>query len=112
MVEAAPASPLEVTKANFLFEFVVVALNVPPQLGNIDELTEANILRKRGQPILVGAWPLDQQPEDPTVLPYRHVILCQACGGRPIASFLAEIGRCSLSGAARRRRAFLTSLWL
>jgi hypothetical protein len=47
MVEATPASPLEVTKANFLFEFVVVALNAPAQLGNIDELTEANIRRKR-----------------------------------------------------------------
>ena len=47
MVKATPASPLEVTKANFLFEFVVVALNAPAQLDDIDELTEANILRKR-----------------------------------------------------------------
>jgi len=47
MVEAAPASPLEVTKADLLLEFVVVALNAPAQLGNIDELTEANIRRKR-----------------------------------------------------------------
>jgi len=37
MVEATPASPLEVAKANFLFEFVVVALNAPAQLDDIDE---------------------------------------------------------------------------
>ena len=47
MVEATPASPLEVTKANFLFEFVVVALNAPAQLDDIDELTEANVRRQR-----------------------------------------------------------------
>jgi hypothetical protein len=47
MVEATPASPLEVAKANFLFEFVVVALNAPAQLDYIDELTEANVRRKR-----------------------------------------------------------------
>ena len=35
---------LEVAKANFLFEFVVVALNAPAQLDDIDELTEANVL--------------------------------------------------------------------
>ena len=47
MVEATPASPLEVAKANFLFEFVVVTLNAPAQLDDIDELTEANVRRKR-----------------------------------------------------------------
>jgi hypothetical protein len=33
MVEAAPASPLEVAKADLLFEFVVVALNAPLRLN-------------------------------------------------------------------------------
>jgi hypothetical protein len=36
MVKAAPTSPLEVAKADLLFEFVVVALNAPAQLGDID----------------------------------------------------------------------------
>jgi hypothetical protein len=40
MMEAAPASPFEVTKANLLFEFVVVALNTPAQFGGVDKLTE------------------------------------------------------------------------
>lgn len=47
MVEATPASPLEVAKAHILFEFVVVALNAPAQLDGIDEPTEANVRRKR-----------------------------------------------------------------
>jgi hypothetical protein len=47
MVEAAPASPLEVAKADLLFEFVVVALNAPAQLDDINKLTEANVRRKR-----------------------------------------------------------------
>jgi len=47
VVEATPASPLKVAKADLRFELVVVALNAPAQLGNIDELTEANGRRKR-----------------------------------------------------------------
>src|ERR1700756_4413308 len=66
MVEAAPASPLEVAKADLLFEFVVVALNAPAQLGGVDQLTESNVRRKRREPIFGGCFlalrPLDQQP--------------------------------------------------
>jgi hypothetical protein len=66
MVEAAPASPLEVAKADLLFEFVVVALNAPAQLGRVNQLTESNALRKRREPIFGGCFralrPLDQQP--------------------------------------------------
>jgi hypothetical protein len=51
MVEAAPASPFEVAEANLLFEFAVIALNAPAQLGGIDELTERNVGRKRCEPI-------------------------------------------------------------
>src|SRR6516225_8150899 len=66
MVEAAPASSLEVAKADLLFEFVVVALNAPAQLGGVDKLTETNVRRKRREPIFGGCFlalrPLDQQP--------------------------------------------------
>src|SRR6516162_10736593 len=66
MVEAAPASPLEVAKADLLFEFVVVALNAPAQLGGVDQLTESNVRRKRREPIFGGCFlvlrPFDQQP--------------------------------------------------
>ena len=47
MVKAAPTPPFEVTKANLLFEVVVVALNAPAQLDHIDELTKSNVGGKR-----------------------------------------------------------------
>ena len=47
MVKAAPTSPLEMAKANLLFEVMVVALNAPAQFDHIDELTESNVGRKR-----------------------------------------------------------------
>src|SRR5215468_4936206 len=43
MVKAAPTSPLEMAKANLLFEVMVVALNAPAQFDHIDELTESNV---------------------------------------------------------------------
>ena len=42
-------------KANFLFEFVVVALNAPAQLDDIDELTEAIFAGSVDNQYLVGA---------------------------------------------------------
>jgi hypothetical protein len=47
VVEVTPASPLKVAKADLLSELVVVALDAPAQLGNIDELTEATGRQKR-----------------------------------------------------------------
>jgi hypothetical protein len=46
MMEAAPAPPFEVAKANLLFEFVVVAAKAPAQFGGVDKLTERNVRRK------------------------------------------------------------------
>jgi len=51
MVEAAPASPFEVAEPNLLFEFVIVALNAPAQLGGVNELPEADVGWKRREPI-------------------------------------------------------------
>src|SRR3974390_1052094 len=66
MVKAAPTSPLEMAKADLPFEFLVVALNAPAQLGDIDQLTESNVRWKRRKPIFgrrsFALRPLDQQP--------------------------------------------------
>jgi hypothetical protein len=51
MVEAAPASPFEMAEPNLPFEFVIVALNAPAQLGGADELTEWDFGRKRRERI-------------------------------------------------------------
>lgn len=66
MVEAAPAPPFEVVQPELVFEFLVVALDPPAQLGQADELGAGQRRRQRGQPVLRGGrfpvWPLDQQP--------------------------------------------------
>jgi len=40
MVEAAPSSPFESPEPDFLLEFLIVALDPPAHLGNINELPE------------------------------------------------------------------------
>ena len=66
MVESPPASALKMTQADFLFEFLVVAFNAPPQLGRIYQLCKGNGRIKVGKPIFCGfrfsLGPLDQQP--------------------------------------------------
>ena len=66
MVESPPTSALKMTQADFLFEFLVVAFNAPPQLGRYIPALQwkwphpgwrANILW-----VPVPPGPLDQQP--------------------------------------------------
>ena len=53
-------------KTEFLFQLLVIALDAPAQLGQIDQSVERGILRDGGQPVFggcgVGLWPFDQQP--------------------------------------------------
>jgi hypothetical protein len=44
MVEAAPAAPLVMSKAEFLLEFLVIALDPPAQLGQIDQPLEGDVV--------------------------------------------------------------------
>src|SRR5260221_10528641 len=66
MVKASPASSLVMAESEFLLEFLVVALDPPAQLGEIDELVEWNVLRQRGEPVFGRLFlvfrPFDQQP--------------------------------------------------
>ncbi len=65
-MEAAPASAFEVAEAEFLLELLVVALDAPAQLGEIDQARPGNVVGKGGEPILrgllLGFRPFDQQP--------------------------------------------------
>src|SRR3979490_558869 len=79
MMEATPAAPFVVTEPDLLLELLIVALDAPAQLGQIDELREADVLRQRGEPVF--GWlcfalrAFDQQPlrrqllGDPFVVP-------------------------------------------
>ena len=51
MVEAAPAAAFVVTKAEFLLEFLVIALDPPAQLGQIDQPREGDVVRQVGEPV-------------------------------------------------------------
>src|ERR1700730_10394493 len=66
MVEAAPPAPFIITKAEFLFELLIIALDPPPQLCQVDQTIEGGIFGQGGKPILrrfgFVRRPLDQQP--------------------------------------------------
>src|SRR4030095_4098480 len=66
MVEAPPSSALIVSEPEFLFELLIIALDAPAQLGEIDQAFEGDVSCQRREPIfgrLVRALgPLDQQP--------------------------------------------------
>src|SRR5215208_357475 len=51
MVEAAPAPSFKMSQPDLLLEFLIFAFDPPSQLGNVDELTERDVFRKRRQPI-------------------------------------------------------------
>src|SRR5712692_4632376 len=98
VMEAAPAAPLEVIQPQLVLEFLVVALDSPPQLGQADEVGERDGLRQRGQPVLrrlggaVG--PLDEEPflgarRRPVPIAMRgpHAQPCEAGAHGPAGAF-------------------------
>src|SRR5689334_10104513 len=66
MVEAAPVAALEVPEAKFLLEFLIVPLDPPTRLGDLDQALERRAPRQVGEPVLgrfrIPLGPLDQQP--------------------------------------------------
>ena len=47
VVEATPSTPLEMPEPDLLLEFLVIALDAPAQLGEVDQRAEGDVLRKR-----------------------------------------------------------------
>ena len=66
MVEAAPAPSFKMSQPDLLLEFLIVSFDPPSQLGNVDELTERDVFRKRRQTIfdqlVLAIGPFNQQP--------------------------------------------------
>src|SRR5271166_2692932 len=52
MMESPPASPLEVSQAEFAFQFLVVAFDAPSQLDDVDENRERHVLGQGREPVL------------------------------------------------------------
>src|SRR5262249_37384542 len=65
-MEAAPPAPFEMAEPNLLFEFLIVALNAPAQLGDVDEIVKRDVACKSRKPVFgrrsLALWPFDQQP--------------------------------------------------
>src|SRR3954453_21613573 len=56
MMEPAPAASLVVPKAQFLFQFLVIALDPPAQFGQINQAIEGHVRREGGQPIVASQY--------------------------------------------------------
>ena len=65
-MKAAPSAPFEMPEADLLLELLIVALDAPAQLGEIDQAIEGDVVRQRREPVFgrlgLALRPLDQQP--------------------------------------------------
>ena len=52
MVKAGPAAALIVAEPEFLLEFLIIALDEPSQLGEIDEALDRGLGGEDGEPVL------------------------------------------------------------
>ena len=68
MMEASPASPFKVSQTEFALQFLVVALDAPAQLDEVDEVFESYVFRQGGEPVFcrrrLALGPFDDQPFD------------------------------------------------
>src|SRR5271154_7032212 len=66
MVKAAPSAPFVMAEADLLLELLIVTLDAPAQLGEIDQRPEGDVLGKGREPVFGRLFlvlgPLDQQP--------------------------------------------------
>ncbi len=66
MMKSAPPTSLEVSKAELLLEVLVVTLNAPAHLGNVNEMFDRRLFWQCAKPVFGGFelanGPLDKQP--------------------------------------------------
>src|SRR5260370_38111341 len=66
MMEAEPAAAFEMSEADLLLEFLIVALDAPAQLSEVHQAMEGDAFGKGREPVfgrlLLAFRPLDQQP--------------------------------------------------
>src|SRR5262245_25718373 len=66
VMEASPSAAFEMAEPHLLLEFLIVTLDAPAQLGEVDQTPESDALRERREPIFGGFFlafgPFNQQP--------------------------------------------------
>ena len=81
VVEPAPPAPLIITKPEFLLQLLIIALDPPSQLCEINQTFEGDILWQSGKPILgrrgFSLRPLDQQPLFGARLGQQGIAMCR-----------------------------------
>src|SRR5580693_4009566 len=81
VVEAAPPAPFIITKPELLLQLLIIALDPPSQLCDINQTFEGDILWQSGKPILgrLGFFwrPLDQQPLFGARLGQQGIAMCR-----------------------------------
>src|SRR5215469_13864427 len=89
VMETAPPAPLIIAEAEFLLQLLIVALDAPAQLDEIDQTLKADLLGQCGKPIFgrlgVVLQPLDQQPLFGAWLAQLGITMCRphALPGEP-----------------------------
>ncbi|GAB3002719.1 hypothetical protein GCM10027184_69460 [Saccharothrix stipae] len=65
-VPSDPGAAFEVVRAEAVFEFAVVVLDAPPDLGDPDQIAQPDVVREGGQPVVGGfgdaGGPFREQP--------------------------------------------------
>src|SRR5580704_8179148 len=123
VVEAAPPAPFIITKPELLLQLLIIALDPPSQLCDINQTFEGDILWQSGKPILgrLGFFwrPLDQQPLFGARLGQQGIAMCRPhplprkARREPVCSALAprdclpRFGRQAESEHLRRDRLML-----
>src|SRR6266436_8136320 len=66
MMKASPSAAFEMPEPDLLLELLIVALDPPAQLGEVDQTMQSNVLGEGREPVfgrlLLAFGPLDQQP--------------------------------------------------
>src|SRR4029077_16000213 len=66
VMEAPPSAPLEMPEPDFLLELLIITLDAPAQLGEVDQAIEGDVVGKGREPVFgwfaLTLWPFDQQP--------------------------------------------------
>ena len=68
VVEAAPAAPFEMAEPDLLLEFLIVALDAPAQLGEIDQTMERDAFREVSRASIWSALPRLQATRSAAIL--------------------------------------------
>ena len=98
MMESPPATPLEMSQAQFALQFLVVVFDAPSQLDDVDESRERPVLGQGREPVFGRL--------RPALRPFDDETICRAADRRGRLSPSSRVsGACTAETSARRSQA-------